>query len=75
MTNSPSSSQSIEGGTAGAEIKILFVNLQISFRKALGGRSFIRILVTSNLRPYYEGDLTLPSLNLDWEEPFPQRCC
>lgn len=25
------------------------------------------------LAAYYEGDLTLPSLNLDWEEPFPQQ--
>ncbi|UNK15789.1 hypothetical protein MNQ98_14555 [Paenibacillus sp. N3/727] len=26
-----------------------------------------------HLAAYYEGDLTLPSLNLDWEEPFPQQ--
>ncbi|MEK5280746.1 MULTISPECIES: hypothetical protein [Paenibacillus] len=25
------------------------------------------------LAAYYEGDLTLPSLNLDWEQPFPQQ--
>ncbi|WP_409343629.1 hypothetical protein [Paenibacillus sp. MBLB4367] len=25
------------------------------------------------LAAYYEGDLTLPSLNLDWEKPFPQQ--
>ncbi|WP_139990900.1 hypothetical protein [Paenibacillus paridis] len=25
------------------------------------------------LAAYYKGDLTLPSLNLDWEQPFPQQ--
>ncbi|WP_239331172.1 hypothetical protein [Paenibacillus sp. ACRRX] len=26
-----------------------------------------------HLAAYYEGDLTLPALNLDWEQPFPQQ--